>query len=78
MFEHVLMESSVSHKVLAGAGWIGLVLVTGAIATSGAMLVGIAIVLVLLLPLSLLMLMPPLLWQVLWTALLLASPTTHS
>jgi hypothetical protein len=76
MFERVLMDSSVIHRVLTCTGWIGLVAVTGAIATLGAMLVGIGIVFVLLLPFSLLILMPPLLWQVLWTALLLASPTT--
>jgi hypothetical protein len=52
------------------------VVVTGALATLGAMLVGIGVVFALFLPFSLLMLLPPLLWQVLWTAALLASPTT--
>ena len=69
-------ESSVVHKMLAGSGWVGLAVETGVIATLGAMLVGIGIVSVPLLPFSVLMVLPPFLWQVLWIGFLLASPTT--
>jgi len=70
------MDASVTHKVLAGIGWVGFAAVTSALATLGAMLLGLGIVFVILLPFSLMMLMPPFLWHALWAAFLLAAPTT--